>query len=104
VAAEGEHQAAEKLALAAKLISAEPGAMQLRQLQTMVEVSAEKNSTLIFPIPMELMEYVKVVTEGAKQNLANLQIAAAKQAGAAANGDEATPSTLKLPEKQGDKA
>lgn len=54
VAAEGEHQAAEKLAMAARLISSEPGAMQLRQLQTMVEVSAEKNSTLIFPIPMEL--------------------------------------------------
>ena len=55
VAAEGEHQAAEKLAEAAKLIAAQPGAMQLRQLQTMVEVSAEKNSTLIFPIPIEFM-------------------------------------------------
>lgn len=55
VAAEGEMQAAEKLAEAAKVISSQPGAMQLRQLQTMVEVSAEKNSTLIFPIPIELM-------------------------------------------------
>lgn len=55
VAAEGEHQAAEKLAMAAKVIASEPGAMQLRQLQTMVEVSAEKNSTLIFPIPIELL-------------------------------------------------
>lgn len=58
VAAEGEHQAAEKLAMAARVISQEPGAMQLRQLQTMVEVSAEKNSTLIFPIPIELMNFV----------------------------------------------
>lgn len=57
VAAEGEHQAAEKLALAAKVINESPGAMQLRQLQTMVEVSAEKNSTLIFPIPIELMQF-----------------------------------------------
>jgi len=56
VAAEGEHQAAEKLALAAQVIATQPGAMQLRQLQSMVEVSAEKNSTLIFPIPMEIME------------------------------------------------
>lgn len=55
VAAEGELQAAEKLAQAAAVISSQPGAMQLRQLQTMVEVSAEKNSTLIFPIPIELM-------------------------------------------------
>lgn len=54
VAAEGEHQAAEKLAEAARVISSQPGAMQLRQLQTMVEVSAEKTSTLIFPIPIEL--------------------------------------------------
>jgi regulator of protease activity HflC (stomatin/prohibitin superfamily) len=59
VAAEGEHQAAEKLALAAAVISAQPGAMQLRQLQTMVEVSAEKNSTLIFPIPMEFFELAR---------------------------------------------
>lgn len=59
VAAEGEHQAAEKLAQAAQVISSTPGAMQLRQLQTMVEVSAEKNSTLIFPIPMEFMEIAR---------------------------------------------
>jgi hypothetical protein len=57
VAAEGEHQAAERLAAAAAVISATPGAMQLRQLQTMVEVSAEKNSTLMFPIPIELFEH-----------------------------------------------
>jgi regulator of protease activity HflC (stomatin/prohibitin superfamily) len=54
VAAEGEHQAAEKLAMAAEVIATQPGAMQLRQLQTMVEVASEKNSTLIFPIPIEL--------------------------------------------------
>ncbi len=59
VAAEGEHQAAERLAAAAAVISSQPGAMQLRQLQTMVEVSAEKNSTLIFPIPIELMEFAR---------------------------------------------
>ncbi len=59
VAAEGELQAAEKLAMAAEVISNQPGAMQLRQLQTMVEVSAEKNSTLIFPIPIELLELGK---------------------------------------------
>ncbi len=64
VAAEGEYQAAEKLAAAARRISAEPGAMQLRQLQTMVEVSAEKNSTLIFPVPIELMEFAKRAVSG----------------------------------------
>jgi hypothetical protein len=45
--------------MAAKKISSEPGAMQLRQLQTMVEVSAEKNSTLIFPIPIELLSFAQ---------------------------------------------
>lgn len=55
VAARGEHQAAEELAAAARVIGSVPGAMQLRQLQTMVEVASEKNSTLIFPIPIELM-------------------------------------------------
>jgi len=68
VAAEGELQAAEKLAQAAKLISAEPGAMQLRQLQSMVEVSAEKNTTLIFPIPIELLDFAR--SAGAKINAA----------------------------------
>jgi len=59
VAAEGELQAAEKLSEAAKRIGSVPGAMQLRQLQTMVEVSAEKNSTLIFPVPIELLEFAR---------------------------------------------
>ena len=59
VAAEGELQAAEKLSQAAAVIGTQPGAMQLRQLQSMVEVSAEKNSTLIFPIPIELMSFAK---------------------------------------------
>ena len=55
VAAEGELQAAGALADAAKVISSQPGAMQLRQLQTMLEVSSEKTSTLVIPIPMDLV-------------------------------------------------
>ncbi|HEX9008182.1 MAG TPA: SPFH domain-containing protein [Patescibacteria group bacterium] len=49
VAAEGEFQSAEKLAQAADLISSHPVALQLRTLQTMAEISVEKNSTIIFP-------------------------------------------------------
>lgn len=56
VAAEGELQASQQLAEAARVIAASPGALQLRQLQTMVEISAEKNSTIIFPIPTEILE------------------------------------------------
>ena len=53
--AEGEFQASQKLADAAKVIATAPNAMQLRFLQTLVEVSAEKNSTLIFPVPIDLL-------------------------------------------------
>jgi regulator of protease activity HflC (stomatin/prohibitin superfamily) len=57
--AEGEYQAAQKLADAATVIATSPGAMQLRFLQTLVEVAAEKNSTLIFPVPIDLLESFK---------------------------------------------
>ncbi len=57
--AEGEFQASQKLADAANVIATAPNAMQLRFLQTMVEVSAEKNSTLIFPVPIDLLESFK---------------------------------------------
>ncbi len=53
--AEGEFQASQKLADAAKVISTESGALQLRFLQTLTEISAEKNSTIIFPIPLDLI-------------------------------------------------
>ncbi len=53
--AEGEFQAAEKLAQAAKVISTNPVAIQLRFLQTLTEVATEKNSTTIFPVPIDLL-------------------------------------------------
>jgi regulator of protease activity HflC (stomatin/prohibitin superfamily) len=54
--AEGEFQAAQKLADAAEIIGAEPAALQLRFLQTLTEVATEKNSTILFPIPIDLLE------------------------------------------------
>ncbi|MHB1325619.1 MAG: slipin family protein [Thermoleophilia bacterium] len=56
IAAEGEFQASEKLALAANVIAAEPVALQLRYLQTLVEVASEHNSTTIFPVPIDLIK------------------------------------------------
>jgi len=53
--AEGEAQAAEKLAEAANIMSAYPAAMQLRFLQTLSKVSAEKNHTIVLPLPMDLL-------------------------------------------------
>lgn len=55
IAAEGEYQASKKLALAANVIEKHPVAVQLRFMQTAVEIAAENNSTTVFPIPMELM-------------------------------------------------
>jgi regulator of protease activity HflC (stomatin/prohibitin superfamily) len=53
--ADGEFQAAEKLAMAANIIGANPAAIQLRFLQTLTEVATEKNSTTIFPVPIDLL-------------------------------------------------
>jgi regulator of protease activity HflC (stomatin/prohibitin superfamily) len=53
--AHGEQQAAENLALAAKELGKEPSSMQLRYLQTLTEIASERNSTLIFPLPVELL-------------------------------------------------
>jgi len=54
--AEGEFQASQKLADAARVISSESGALQLRFLQTLTEIATEKNSTILFPIPIDLVK------------------------------------------------
>jgi len=56
IAAEGEFQASEKLAQAAEVLSKNPAAIQLRYLQTLAEIATEKNSTTVFPIPIDLIE------------------------------------------------
>lgn len=64
--AEGEYQAADKLLKAADIISTNPQALQLRFLGTLAEIATEKNSTIIFPLPLELLkafEYVKPNTK-----------------------------------------
>ena len=55
IAAQGELQASQTLTEAARVMAQEPGAMQLRYLQTVTEIAAENNSTTIFPLPMELL-------------------------------------------------
>jgi regulator of protease activity HflC (stomatin/prohibitin superfamily) len=53
--AEGEFTAAEKLAMAAEVIQKQPAALQLRYLQTLVEIGAEKNTTVVFPVPLDTL-------------------------------------------------
>jgi regulator of protease activity HflC (stomatin/prohibitin superfamily) len=57
IAADGEFQASAKLAQAARAMDGTPGALQLRLLQTVVDVAAEKNSTLVMPFPVELLRF-----------------------------------------------
>jgi regulator of protease activity HflC (stomatin/prohibitin superfamily) len=62
--AEGELIASEKLAQAAAVIDREPAAMTLRYLQTLTEIAAEQNSTIIFPLPIELMRMLRAGKTG----------------------------------------
>ncbi|MFP3966894.1 SPFH domain-containing protein, partial [Actinomadura fulvescens] len=57
ITADGEFQASKRLAAAAEIMSQDPAALQLRLLQTVVEVSAEKNSTLVMPLPVEILRF-----------------------------------------------
>ncbi len=61
--ADGEFQASQKLADAAQVIATAPNAMQLRFLQTLTEVATERNSTLIFPVPIDLLSVVRTYLE-----------------------------------------
>ena len=63
IAADGEFQASEKLAQAAGVIAQQPSALQLRYLQTLSEISIEKNSTLLFPMPLEILRYFEAMTK-----------------------------------------
>lgn len=63
ITADGEFQASQRLAEAANVMAETPAALQLRLLQTMVEVAAEKNSTLVLPFPVELLRYFEAVAQ-----------------------------------------
>ena len=66
--AEGEFQASQKLSDAAKVIAIEPIALQLRYLQTLTDIAAEHNSTIVFPLPIDLLEpLLKILKSGVKQ-------------------------------------
>jgi regulator of protease activity HflC (stomatin/prohibitin superfamily) len=63
IAAEGEYQASSRLAEAAERMAGTPSALQLRLLQTVVDVAAEKNSTLVMPFPVELLRFFEKTAE-----------------------------------------
>jgi regulator of protease activity HflC (stomatin/prohibitin superfamily) len=64
---QGEFEAAQKLSDAAGIIEGRPVALQLRYLQTLTEIGMEKNTTIVFPLPLDIMEYFSKSRNGAKQ-------------------------------------
>src|SRR6478752_3702372 len=65
IIADGEYQASKRLAAAANVMARDPAALQLRLLQTVVEVAGEKNSTLVMPVPVELLRFFDKMTPAA---------------------------------------
>jgi regulator of protease activity HflC (stomatin/prohibitin superfamily) len=114
ITADGEYQASKRLAAAANVMARDPAALQLRLLQTVVEVSAEKNSTLVMPVPVELLRFFERMAPGSPQpaaaeplpeDLGDAEVAEAEAAishsGVPELGDVAIPpvdSTAALPE------
>ncbi|MGH3551185.1 MAG: slipin family protein [Mycobacterium sp.] len=90
ITADGELQASEKLADAAEVMAEHPAALQLRLLQTVVEVAAEKNSTLVLPFPVELLRFLERATPHASEISGKLA-AMVSDAAAAHYGAKSSP-------------
>ncbi|WP_460363024.1 SPFH domain-containing protein [Actinocorallia lasiicapitis] len=67
ITADGEYQASKRLAAAAHELSKDPASLQLRLLQTVTEVAAEKNSTLVMPLPVEMLRFFDKLSEPAPE-------------------------------------
>jgi regulator of protease activity HflC (stomatin/prohibitin superfamily) len=92
ITADGELQASAKLARAAEVMAQHPAALQLRLLQTVVEVAAEKNSTLVLPFPVELLRFLERATPQAPHR------AYETTAGSVAEGEALTTAPAQIPE------
>src|SRR3954453_22016098 len=94
IVAEGELQASETLAQAAQVMAQNPAALQLRLLQTVVEVAAEKNSTLVLPFPVELLRFLERATPHASERRDQ---ATGPDAGAAPNAETLPLESPRIP-------
>ena len=101
ITADGEYQASKRLAAAANVMAKDPAALQLRLLQTVVEVAGEKNSTLVMPVPVELLRFFEKMAPGQPaptgstaladaeaEDLGDAEVAAAEAAISRANAPE----------------
>jgi len=107
ITADGEYQASKRLAAAANVMARDPAALQLRLLQTVVEVAAERNSTLVMPIPVEMLRFfdkLAPATTGSEKSAADSasmadfgdEAVAEAEAGAELGGATAAP--LEIPD------
>ena len=96
ITADGEYQASKRLAAAANVMARDPAALQLRLLQTVVEVAAEKNSTLVMPVPVELLRFFDKMAPGETQAAASREPEDLGDAEVAAA--EAAIASVKIPE------
>jgi hypothetical protein len=111
ITADGEYQASKRLAAAANVMARDPAALQLRLLQTVVEVAGERNSTLVMPVPVELLRFFDRMTPGAQQpaaeriepeDLGDAEVAEAEAEIAGVNVPELTESAIPpVPEVEG---
>jgi regulator of protease activity HflC (stomatin/prohibitin superfamily) len=108
ITADGEYQASKRLAAAANVMARDPAALQLRLLQTVVEVAAERNSTLVMPIPVELLRFFDKFTPSAPSgetrsaedsaSMADFGDAAVAEAVAEAEIGGVPPAPLEIPD------
>jgi regulator of protease activity HflC (stomatin/prohibitin superfamily) len=111
ITADGEYQASKRLAAAANVMARDPAALQLRLLQTVVEVAGERNSTLVMPVPVELLRFFEKMAPGPSHpeheppveldDLGDAEVAAAEAAIAHTNVpelEEGSISTANVPE------
>jgi regulator of protease activity HflC (stomatin/prohibitin superfamily) len=92
--AEGEYQAAERLAEAGRMMSSQPGTLQLRVLQTLSEIATERNSTIVFPVPVDL---IAQFLPGAQELAAALAREAGERAASEAASQAALPPSSEPP-------
>ena len=101
ITAEGELQASQKLAEAAEVMSAHPAALQLRLLETVVEVAAEKNSTLVLPFPVELLRFLERATPAETGATASQPQSAGRAASDSAASDSGASDPLTAADRSG---
>src|SRR6266480_67809 len=102
ITADGEYQASKRLAAAANVMARDPAALQLRLLQTVVEVASERNSTLVMPVPVELLRFFEKMTPAGPSaqlspSLADFGDAQAATAGTAIGGVSPGPGPEAIP-------